>query len=346
VFLYYFALDNAGAGTIEAAGLSNKGTLALLNPFTPPTLPSTGTDNMVIVNKQFLYVPMGNSTLQAFTINHTGGALTPIAGSPFSASGADTAVTDPKGRFLFVGGEGVGAITVFKIDQTTGALTTTGTFQSFNMVSADSLAVDGKGNFLYVGQGQVNPPLPVTAFSIDQTTGALSEIQGSPFPLGVATVHADPSGKFLLGVAGILDQPNSATDDHISVFSIDSTFGTPTAVAGSPFSTTAAPFEFAIHPSGQFVYTFGEDSTGALAAVEGYQLSSTGTLTALPGSPFASLPIVQDCQFDQSGGAAFCIDAVAGTKFSVLTANPTTGALTHTVQDLTVTNNFPFAITD
>jgi 6-phosphogluconolactonase (cycloisomerase 2 family) len=345
VFLYYFALDNTGAGTIEAAGLSNTGTLALLNPFTPPTLPSTGTDNMVIVNKQFLYVPMGDSTVQAFAINRTSGALTPITGSPFSAAGGDTAVSDPKGRFLFVGGEGVGAITVFKIDQTTGALTTTGTFQSFNMVSADSLAVDGKGNFLYAGQGDIVTPLPIVAFSIDQSSGALTEIAGSPFNLGVATVHADSSGKFLLGVAGILDQPNSATDDHISVFSIDSA-GTPTAVAGSPFSTTAAPFEFAIHPSGQFVYTFGTDSTKAITAVEGYQLSSTGTLTKLPNSPFISLPIVQDCQFDQSGGVAFCIDSVAGTKFSVLTANPTTGALTHTVQDLTVTSTFPFAITD
>ena len=345
VFLYYFALDNTGAGIIEAAGLSNTGTLALLNPFAPPTLPSINTDNMVIVNKQFLYVPMGDSTVQAFTMNRSSGALTPIAGSPFSAAGGDTAVSDPKGRFLFVGAEGVGAITVFKIDPTTGALTTTGTFSSFNMSSADSLAVDGKGNFLYAGQGNVTTPLPIVAFSIDQTSGALTEIAGSPFNLGVATVHADSSGEFLLGVDGILDFGNPNHDDHISVFSIDSA-GTPTAVAGSPFSTTAAPFEFAISPSGQFVYTFGEDSTGALAAVEGYQLSSTGTLTALPGSPFASLPTVQDCQFDQSGGAAFCIDAVAGTKFSVLTANPTTGALTHTVQDLTVTNNFPFAITD
>jgi 6-phosphogluconolactonase len=346
VFLYYFALDNTGAGTIEAAGLSNTGTLALLSPFTPPTLPSTGTDNMVTVNKQFLYVPMGNSTLQAFTINHTGGALTPIAGTPFPAPGADSAISDPKGRFLFVGAEGAGQIAVFQIDQTTGALTTTGTFQSFNMVSADSLAVDGSGKFLYVGQGPLTPPIPIVAFSIDQTSGALTEIAGSPFNLGVATVHADSSGKFLLGVAGILDQPSSATDDHISVFSIDSA-GTPTAVAGSPFSTTAAPFEFAINPSGEFVYTFGTDSTKALASLEGYQLNmTTGTLTALPGSPFTSLPTVQDCQFDQSGGAAFCIDAVGGTKFSVLTANPTTGALTHTVQDLTVTNNFPFAITD
>ena len=348
VFLYYFATNSTGAGIIDAAGLSSSGTLALLSPFTPPTLPSIGTDNMVIVNKQFLYVPMGNSTLQAFTINHTGGALTPIAGGPFPASGADTAVSDPKGRFLFVGDEFAGQVTVFQIDQRTGALTTTGSFQSFNLIHADSLTVDGNGKFLYVGQGSPSgTPLPIVAFSIDQNTGALTEIAGSPFNLSVATVHADSSGKFLLGVAGILDQSTTAIDDHISVFSINSTSGMPTPVAGSPFSTTSAPFEFAIHPSGKFVYSFGTDSTGAAAALEGYQLNTTtGALTALPGSPFTSLPIVQDCQFDQSGGVAFCIDSIAGTKFSVLNANPTTGALTHTVQDLTVTKTFPFAITD
>jgi 6-phosphogluconolactonase (cycloisomerase 2 family) len=340
--LYYFDVDNTGTGTVQAAGLSNTGTLSLLNPYTPPTLPSIGTDNMVIVNKQFLYVPMGDGTLQAFAINHSSGALTPIAGGAIPAAGADTAVSDPKGRFLFVGAEFVGIVTVFQINPTTGALTNTGTFQSFNMVSADSLAVDGNGKFLYVGQDQAT--LPIVAASIDQNTGALSEIAG-PFPLGVATVHADPSGKFLLGVAGILDAFNLASDHHLSVFSIDPTFGTPTLV--SSVQTTAAPFEFAIHPSGQFVYTFGVDNTQALAAVEGYQLNSTGTLTALPNSPFSSLPIVQDCQSDQSGGEFFCIDSIlGGTTFSVFSANPTTGMLTSTTQSLTVTNTFPFAVTN
>lgn len=348
-FLYYFALDNNGVGNIEGAGLSNAGTLSPLNPYTPPTLPSNGTDNMVIVNKQFLYIPMGDSTVQAFTISHTNGALTPIAGSPFSTAGqsADTAVSDPQGRFLFVGSEVIGLITVFQINATSGVLTTTGTFSGVNMSSADSLAVDGKGKFLYAGQGNATTPIPpIFAFSIDQNIGALTEINGSPFNLNVATVHADSSGKFLLGVQGILDAGNPNNDTHIYVFSIDPLAGTPTPVANSPFLTTAAPFEFAIHPNGQFVYTFGT-SAGATAALEGYQLSSTGTLTALPNSPFTTLSIVQDCQLDQSGGVAFCVNAIfSGTAFSVLTLNPTTGALTSGGQNLTVVNTFPFAVTD
>ncbi len=341
--LYYVS-----SSTVAAASLSTTGGFAPITSVTPPVLPSGATDNMVIVNKKFLYVPMGDSTVQAFTINRTSGALTPIAGSPFAApGGADTAVSDPAGRFLFVGGENIGEIAIFQINPTTGVLTPSpgSPFQSFNMISADSMTVDGGGKFLYVGQ--LSPSNPVAAFSIDQNNGAIAEIPGSPFFLGIATVHADPSGKFLLGVAGILDAGNSIHDHHIHVFSIDATTGAPAAVAGSPFLTTSEPFEFAIHPGGKFVYSFGSDSTGAVTSVEGFQIdTTTGALSALPGSPFTSLPSVADCQFDQGGGAAFCIDALFGTKFSVLTTNPTTGGLTHTVPDLSVGSNFPFAATD
>ena len=341
--LYYLGTNN-----ILAASLSTTGSFAPITSVTPPTLPSSSTDNMLIVNKKFLYVPMGDSTVQAFTIDRTSGALTPIAGSPFSApGGADSAVTDPAGRFLFVGGEVVGEIAVFQIDVNTGVLTASpgSPFQSFTLLSADSMTVDGSGKFLYVGQ--LSPSNPVAAFAIDQNNGSITQIAGSPFPLGVATVHADPSGKFLLGVAGVLDIGNSISDHHIYVFSIDATTGVPTAVAGSPFLTTSEPFEFAIHPSGNFVYTFGEDSTGAVVAIEGFQINTaTGGLSALPGSPFTTLPAVSDCQFDQAGTEAFCIDGLFGGTFSVLTANPSTGALTHTVQDLNVPNNFPFAATD
>ena len=337
-----------GSSNILAASLSTTASFAPITTVTPPTLPSSSTDNMLIVNKKFLYVPMGDSTVQAFTINRTSGALTPIAGSPFSApGGADTAVTDPAGRFLFVGGEVIGEIAVFQIDANTGVLTLSpgSPFTSFNLISADSMTVDGKGKFLYVGQ--LSSTNPVAGFSIDQNNGSIAEIIGSPFPLGIATVHADPSGKFLLGVAGILDNGNPIHDQHVYVFSIDATTGAPTAVAGSPFLTTSAPFEFAIHPSGKFVYTFGEDNAGAVGAVEGFQIdTTTGALSALPGSPFTTLPFVSDCQFDQGGGEAFCVDLIFGSKFSVLTTNATTGALTHTVQDLSVSNNFPFAVTD
>jgi 6-phosphogluconolactonase len=344
-FVYYL-----GASDVEVASLSTTGAFTTVTGLTPPTLAGSAIDDMTVVSGKFLYLPFGdvNSVVQALSINHATGGLTSITGSPFAltptGAAADTAVADPLGRFLFVGSEISGSISVFKIDATTGALTEApgSPFTSFNLFSADSVTVDGTGKFLYAGQ--LNFSTPLAAFSIDQNTGALSEIAGSPFNMGVAQLHADPSGKFLLGVAEIQDAFGLALDQHIHVMAIDATTGALSEVAGSPFPTTSAPFDFVISPNGKFVYVQGNDpGSTTISAIEGYQLDpTTGALTALSGSPFASLPTATQCKFDQSGAEMFCATSAG---FSVLTADPNTGALTHTVPDLAV-SNFPFAVTN
>ncbi len=163
---------------------------------------------MIIVNKQFLYIPMGDTTVEGFSIDRTTGALTAIQGSPFSVAGvtvtADDVATDPAGRFLFVGSEGGPDIWVFTINSSTGALTTTAgsPFTGSLTVAADEMTVDASGTFLYAGQ--TDPTLGVAGFSIDQTTGALTSL-GSAFALGVAQLHASPTAELLLGTAEIQD---------------------------------------------------------------------------------------------------------------------------------------------
>ena len=336
--LYYL-----GSSNILGASLSTTGTFATLTAFTPPTLPSSVGKDMVIVNKKFLYLPQSDSlTIQAFTINHTTGALTTIAGSPFATAGADSVTNDATGRFLFVGNDNTGQISVFQINSTTGALVAApgSPFSAFNLDFAHVLAVDGTGKFLYAGQGL--PALAIYAFSIDQNTGALSQAVGSPFGLGVAGVRTDFTGKFAVGITG------NTGDNHLYVFAIDPTTGALTAVNNSPFATVSSTLlNLRIHPSSQFVYSFGLDNNSAFAAVEGFGIDpSSGALTALGSSPFTSLPIVADCKWDQGGGEAFCAN-VANSAFSVVDTNTSTGTLTHTVTDLAVPNNaVPFAPTD
>ncbi len=81
--------------------------------------------------------------------------------------------------------------------------------------------------------------------------------------------------------------------------------------------------------------------------MEGYAINpTTGALTALAGSPFTAPPVAAFCKWDQGGTEAFCANA-ATAAFSILDTNTSTGALTHTVTDLNVTNNgVPFAPTD
>ena len=65
--LYYLGTNN-----ILGASLSTTGTFAPLTSFTPPTLPSSVANDMVIVNKKFLYLPQSDSlTIQGFAIDHT-----------------------------------------------------------------------------------------------------------------------------------------------------------------------------------------------------------------------------------------------------------------------------------
>jgi 6-phosphogluconolactonase (cycloisomerase 2 family) len=343
----YFQNFNTNGADIDGAVVTTSGQFTQLT-VTPPNTAGTITDDMAIVGGKFLYVPFTDTNaVEAFSIDPGTGTLTPIPGSPFALTGgtADTVVADPQGRFLFVGSEFSGFISVFQIDATTGALTEApgSPFTSFNLVFADSITVDGTGQFLYAGQ--LDSTIPLDAFFIDQNNGALSEI--GAFDLGVAQLHADPSGKFLLGVKEIQDAFFSATDQHIYVFAIDALTGAPTPVAGSPFATTSAPFDFTISPNGQFVYVVGDDLGGNVTAIEGYQLDgTTGALTALSGSPFSSLPtdLVQ-CKFEPGGETMVCTGSL-WDHFSVLTANPSTGDLTNTVPDLSVPLSFPFTITD
>ncbi len=332
--------------SIKGAGIGGS-TFAPLTGYTAPSV-STSFADVMLVTKKYVYVPTGNSTVEGFSIARTTGALTAIPGSPFTATGSggttDGAWTDPQGRFLFVGSEASGDIWVFQINAATGALTeTAGSPFTMGVVAADIMTVDASGKFLYVGQ--LSPSAGVAAFSIDQTTGALTPIPGSPFNLGIAQVRASLTGEFLLGVAQIQDA-GSATDTHIHVFSINPATGVPTEVNGSPFVTASAPFDFAISPNGKFVYTVGTTTgTTTVGAIEGFQMATTGVLTKLSGSPFASLPTASGCLFDQSGADLVCADTISGGKLFVLGASATNGALTN-VATFGSTGGFPFGVTD
>jgi len=337
VLLYY--ID--ASGEVQGASLSTAGTLAAFSGYTPPAVTVGGdTRDIVIADKQFLYFPQGSSSvIQGYSINHSTGALTAIQGSPFPTSGGDTIIADHLGRFLFISNSANGSVSAFQIDATTGKLTQSqGSPFAAPIVAGYNLAVDGTSNYLYVSQG--NASLPTAGFSIDQSSGALSPIFGSPFSIGVAGVRAESTGLYLVGVSG------SESDDNLYVFSIESGTGVPFPVSGSPFPTTYAPFNIAVSPVAAFVYNFGTDSTGVLQVPEGFSLDLTsGKLTELSDSPFTSLPAVPVCRFEQTGSEMFCPGG-SGTTFSVFGANSTTGALTFTVPNLTVTYDYPFAVTD
>jgi 6-phosphogluconolactonase (cycloisomerase 2 family) len=341
-FMYTLNYDTTASSpttnTLQGVSLTTSGTFANISGFNPPSFAFDSTQNMVIVNKEFLYIPQPVlNQIQAFSINRTTGALTSIPGSPFATAGGSTVASDPQGHFLFVGSTSSGLISVFQINSTTGALTQNSNSPfSTTLLFSFFVNVDGQGKYLYVSQH--NPSLPTGVFSIDPATGDLQSV-GS-FSLGVSGGNIasfnNGASEFYVAGSGI------GGDNNLYIFAIDPATGIPSPVNGQPFPTTATPNFLAVHPSGQFLYVSELDSSQA-GVFEGFQLNnSTGALTAMSNSPFSSFASMYECQFDQSGANMFC---VSSSGYTVLSVNSSSGVPTNTIPELQ-TSPFVFAVTN
>jgi 6-phosphogluconolactonase len=215
---------------------------------------------------------VGMLTLAATSCGTTRSVVCPLASGSNSTtcacgSGTDACPINPGPEFLYARTV-TGQILAFDIDRGSGVLTAVGSVPGPSL-SYGLTAVNHQ--FLFASdrsQGQLD------GFSIDQTTGALTTLQGSPFPTGTLTAPA-----------GLASPPNSsflyaADVAAVDAFTVSST-GIPSAVSGSPFPSGSG-ISLATDPNGQFLYAPDADSGGVVA----FTIGSTGALTAVSGSPF------------------------------------------------------------
>jgi 6-phosphogluconolactonase (cycloisomerase 2 family) len=198
---------------------------------------------------KFLYVtdyldPQGG--IYAFGINPSTGVLTSIAGSPFPTLPAAEPlglVTDPSGKFLYASLSAGYSIAAFTIDSTTGALTSvpgspfpTGAGSGPGWF-LDSITIDPSAKFFYALSSSGFSSV-VSVFTIDSSSGALTSVDGSPFPAEPSGISGglvvEPSGKFLYIAGG--------GDSDILPMSIDGTTGAVTALPGYAIGLNAPIF--------------------------------------------------------------------------------------------------------
>src|SRR3989454_11205301 len=119
----------------------------------------------------------------------------------------------------------------------------------------------------------------VSGYLRDATTGALTQITGSPWATGnaPASVAVDQTGNCVF-VANFLS-------NNVSAYKITASTGVLTQVTGSPFPTGTAPIAVAVDFFNQLVYVanaFGD--IGNLGSISAFQNSSANcTLTAVQG---------------------------------------------------------------
>ena len=193
----------------------------------------------------------------------------------------------------------------------------------------DAIVVDQLGKFVYAyGGGQV------FAFAIQPGTGQLSPITGSPF--GAAS-----SGQqfFVAGERMAVSQTDKylyiASSSGILAYSIDSSTGALTMVAGSPFGGSAGSAFAIVAPSSGFLYeTVASTTSPPQAGIYGYSIDdNTGALTALTGSPFAPGCSAENLTSPANGKFLF---AAGCGMYQINTAS---GALTHLFNDPSTPNS-------
>jgi 6-phosphogluconolactonase (cycloisomerase 2 family) len=170
--------------------------------------------------------------------------------------------------------------------------------------------------------GLPTDPRGISAYTIDITTGALTEISGSPFTLlRSLSVTVDPSGRFAYAVA----------TGGVQALTIDSSTGALTAVGGLAGAGTSPQF-VTVDPTGKFAYV---PNSGA-ATLSAYTIDATsGALTRIdadgnPANGIQDFPAgggPSSVAVHPSGKFAYVANA-ADDIIQAFTINAATGALT------------------
>jgi 6-phosphogluconolactonase len=214
----------------------------------------------------------------AYSFDSATGALGALAGFPrsLSTSGQSGLAISPNGQFLYTSNPNTNLITGFSIG-TNGALTQLAATTSPNQGSPAFLTFDSSGSFLFAVNSGGNLGGPsVSTFSVS-ATGALTEVTGSPKPVGTAPVSAVFSQGFLY----VLNQ----TSGTISAFAFTTSTGQLTELKDSPITVGTRPVSLTTAALGKFLIatTTGSSGSGTIAV---FSIAADGTLSPVTGSPF------------------------------------------------------------
>jgi 6-phosphogluconolactonase (cycloisomerase 2 family) len=232
---FLYGSVESGSGAIAGFSIGADGRLNAIqgSPFTAGTSPA---QIVIHPDGKFLYAGDAAGGILVFSIL-SGGALTLTSDLPFPAGAPPSLAITPDGKFLYVA-DFDSFVDAYSIDGTSGSLTALAGSPFSNATGTGDLStqviVEPKGKFLYT-YNTIGNPNTISAFSIDDSTGELTAVSGSPFDglqsvYFAASITADPNGKFLYascssGSCGVLG------------FGIDATTGALSPITGSPFDS-------------------------------------------------------------------------------------------------------------
>jgi 6-phosphogluconolactonase (cycloisomerase 2 family) len=197
-----------------------------------------------------------------------------------------------------------------------------------------------QNTFVYVANDNDSPGT-VSGYTLNTTTGALTEVAGSPFAvpgsIEVPAVAVDPAGKFLYASNA------SGPIGTIYAYTINKANGALTSVPGSPFAAGDITGAGTVDPTGKFLYVTNYQSSN----ISAYTINAgTGALTPVAGSPFTTVAggNPTGVTVDPTGKFAYAAND-SGGNVSAYTINAATGALTPVVGSPFAAGNQTYAVT-
>ncbi|MDR7096606.1 lactonase family protein [Hydrogenophaga laconesensis] len=158
----------------------------------------------------------------------------------------------------------------------------------------------------------------VLGYRIDRTTGARTDLPGSPYPAGDNNrwIAKTPDHRFIY--------TTNLASNTVSGYSVNATTGELTALPGGPVATGTGPMSMEISPDGRFGYV--ANSQGS--SVSAYSIdATTGVLTEVAGSPFAAGNIPTKIAITPDSHHLYVTNQ-NGMDVSGFSINTATGALT------------------
>lgn len=220
----------------------------------------------------------------------------------------------PTVAFVYVVGTGDNSIRALD-EQSTGELAPSSLPSFTTNPRPVALALHPSKNFLYAANLTSNT---ISGYTVDHTAGILTPIGTALPPTPLCSSASACSNPVSLGVnsAGtflfVLGQGSAAAPAApatISVFSIDTTRGLLTPVAGSPFSFPSLvapnPQFLAVSPSASLVYV----SNGASGTISAFTVGANGALAEIAGSPFTAGANMAGLTIDPKGQFLYAADS-------------------------------------
>lgn len=254
-------------------------------------------------NTLFIYTgDNSGSGISGYYFDTATSTLKAMPSSPFGSGSPAHMALHPNHKFIVGADAHTGLVSVFGIaadGSLVGVVNGTATAQG-----AAFPTFDPSGRFLYVSNTSSNT---ISAYSFDQTSGAITALPGSPFSVG------QQPGGIVFSLDGTVAFVTALGKPSVAAFSVDPVTG---SLSGSPISSAITgpdPGPVLLHPSGKYLYVGNQNLVPyGMGTVSAFEVNG-GYMREISGSPFASAEGLLGVSMTRSGKYLFAVNCIANS---------------------------------